>query len=81
VIVRCWEAVGGEPACELLRDADTVTQRGGVDLPAADLIGVAREPVPDILDPQHGQPLLVGDGVAQPHMPVGDVAMQVAEPH
>jgi hypothetical protein len=43
--------------------------------------GVARQPMPDVLDPQHGQPLRVGDGVAQPRMPVGDVAVQVAEEH
>jgi hypothetical protein len=71
----------GQPAHELLRGADIITQHGGVDLPATHLIGVAREPVPHVLDPQHGQPLLVGDGVAQLGMPVGDMSMQVTEPH
>jgi hypothetical protein len=48
---------------------------------ATDLVRVAREPMPDVLDPQHRQPLLIGDGVAQPGMPVGDMAMQVPQPH
>ena len=34
--------VGGQPACERLRGADIVTQHGGVDLQATDLIGLAR---------------------------------------
>jgi hypothetical protein len=57
-----------------------VLQHRGVDLHAADQVGVAGRPVPDVLDPQHGAALVGGDGLWQPLVPRCDARMRIVQP-
>jgi hypothetical protein len=70
----------GEPAAELLRRSDAVIDNCGIDLEAANPIGVAREAKPHVLDPQHCRTLAVGDRVTQCLMPSRDVLVRIAQP-
>ena len=67
------QSATSEPAPELLRRANAVIDNGGVDLEATDLIRVARQPKPHVVDPQHRRALLIGDRVTQRLMPRRDV--------
>lgn len=51
------QSATSEPAPELLRRANAVIDNGGVDLEATDLIRVARQPKPHVVDLQHRRAL------------------------
>jgi hypothetical protein len=47
-------ALAAKPGSELVWGTHAVIEHGGVDVQAADLIGVVRPPVPDILPNRSG---------------------------
>jgi hypothetical protein len=70
----------GEPMPELIRCAYAVIDNGGVDLLAADLIGITRQPKPHVLDLEHRSALIIGDRVTQRLVPRRDVLMKIVQP-
>src|SRR5215207_10820005 len=50
---------------ELVRGAHSVLEHRVVDVDTADLVRVRRQPVPDVLDPEDGEPGLVGEPAPQ----------------
>src|SRR5215217_1508884 len=69
----------GEPDAELLGCSYAVFDDGGVDLEAADLSGVARQPKPHVFDAQHCCTLLVSDLVTQHLMPPSDILKKIMQ--
>src|SRR5215218_3599909 len=50
---------------ELVRGAHAVLEHGVVDVDTAYLLRVARQPVPDVLDPENGEPGLIREPAPQ----------------
>src|SRR5262245_8224401 len=66
-----WRTGGG---------AHAVIDPGGIDVPATDLIGICRPPVPHVFDAQHRATLFGGDALAQLLMPARDIDMRIMQP-
>src|SRR4051812_29436096 len=67
------QAPSSQPVLELLRTADPIFGDGHVDLHPGDLIGIAGQSMPNVLDPQNRSSLLDGDPFAETLVPIGDV--------